>query len=192
MAEPTIEKVTKLDAARRQLATAIRLFFEHRDTVSIHTLVAAAQGVMHDLLTKQDPDKGSFLKTAIHVRPEKRDEYFKLITGAQNFFKHANRAPAEAVLDFYPKAIDFSILDVVDMLQRYTGRHQAEAIVFLLWFDLHHPGILEPNALLERLTQRTQTRLEGLSEDGKMRRFLELLDEASTWTDFGSASTVTA
>ena len=55
MASPKIEKVTKVDAVRRQLSTAIRLFFEGRDTVSIHSLVAAAQGIMHDLLKKQGP-----------------------------------------------------------------------------------------------------------------------------------------
>ena len=70
------------------------------------------------------------------VRPEKRAEYFKLITDAQNFFKHADREPANAVLEFYPEPIAFSLLDVVDMLQRYTGRHHADAIVVLLWFGV--------------------------------------------------------
>jgi hypothetical protein len=44
MASPRIDKVTKVDAARRQISTAIRLFLGRRDTISIHTLVAAAQG----------------------------------------------------------------------------------------------------------------------------------------------------
>lgn len=189
MAELRIEKVTKVDAARRQLSTAIRLFFERRDTISIHTLVAAAQGVMHDLLEKRGPGKGSFLKSGTLVRPEKRAEYFKLITGAQNFFKHADREPVDAVLDFYPEPIELSILDVVDMLQRYTGRHQADAIVFLLWFGVKRPGILEPNELLQRLTHRIQTRTEGLTEDGRKQRFLELLDEAASWGELqGGAS----
>lgn len=189
MASPTIERVTKLDAARRQLSTAIRLFFERRDTISIHTLVAAAQGIMHDLLKKQGPGKGSFVKSAAFIRPDKKAEYIELITSAQNFFKHADWEPADAILDFYPEPIAFSILDVVDMLQRYTGRHQADAIVFLLWFGLKHPGILEPNELLQRLTQRNQARTEGLTEDGRKQHFLELLDEASSWGDLqGGAS----
>lgn len=70
---------------------------------------------MHDLLEKQGPGKGSFLKSDTVVRPEKRAEYFKLITDAQNFFKHADREPANAVLEFYPEPIAFSLLDVVDM-----------------------------------------------------------------------------
>lgn len=33
-------RLGKLEAARRQLETAIRLYFEHGDEVSIHTLAA--------------------------------------------------------------------------------------------------------------------------------------------------------
>jgi hypothetical protein len=185
MASPRIEKVTKVDAVRRQLSTAIRLFFEGRDTVSIHTLVAAAQGIMHDLLKKQGPGQGSFIKSTVFVRPERKAEYIQLITSAQNFFKHANREAADAILDFYPEAIDFSILDVVDMLQRYTGRDEADRIVFLLWFALKHPDVLEPNELFDRLAQRIQSEIGDVTEDGRRQRFLEELDEVAA-ADWGN------
>jgi hypothetical protein len=42
-------KITKLDAAKRQLATAIRLYFEDRDPVSVHTLVMAAGEIIDRL-----------------------------------------------------------------------------------------------------------------------------------------------
>ncbi len=35
-------KISKHDAARRQIFTAIRLYFNHGDLVSMHTLAAAA------------------------------------------------------------------------------------------------------------------------------------------------------
>jgi hypothetical protein len=136
---------------------------------------------MHDLLKKQGTGKGSFLKSARFVRSEKKDEYIQLITSAQNFFKHADRDPADAVLDFYPEPIAFSILDVVDMLQRHTGRHEADRIVFLLWFALEHPDILEPNYLYDRLALRIQSEVESLNEDGRRQRFLKQLDEAAGW-----------
>ena len=41
--------VTKLEAASRQLDTAIRLFFSGGDAVSIHTLAAAAFNVFADI-----------------------------------------------------------------------------------------------------------------------------------------------
>lgn len=42
-------RLSKLDAARRQLETATKLYFEHGDEVSIHTLAAAAYSVIRDI-----------------------------------------------------------------------------------------------------------------------------------------------
>ena len=39
---PPLELVTKLEAAERQLRVAIRLFFERKDMIAVHTLTAAA------------------------------------------------------------------------------------------------------------------------------------------------------
>jgi hypothetical protein len=44
------EKITKLDAARRQLHTAIRLYFENRDLVSVLTLSRASHDILRTLL----------------------------------------------------------------------------------------------------------------------------------------------
>jgi hypothetical protein len=45
---PTL-KVSKTDVAKRQIETAIRLWFFSGDPVSIHTLAAAAHQILHDL-----------------------------------------------------------------------------------------------------------------------------------------------
>jgi hypothetical protein len=45
----TSETVTVLEAAERQLRTAIRLFFERRDMIAIHTLATAAQEILRRL-----------------------------------------------------------------------------------------------------------------------------------------------
>ena len=42
-------QVSKLDAACRQLESAIELFFADRDPVSIHTLAAAAYNLLADV-----------------------------------------------------------------------------------------------------------------------------------------------
>jgi hypothetical protein len=50
---PTTEskiKITKMDAAKRQVRTAIKLWFMEEDPVSIHTLVSAAHEIIHTLL----------------------------------------------------------------------------------------------------------------------------------------------
>ena len=46
--------ITKLDAAHRQLVTAIRLFFDDDDVAAIHTLTCAAR----ELYEKRCADQG--------------------------------------------------------------------------------------------------------------------------------------
>ncbi len=50
------ETVTKLDAARRQLHTAIRLFFANEDMVSVHTLTRASHEILRTLLSAKGPE----------------------------------------------------------------------------------------------------------------------------------------
>ena len=42
-------RISKIDAARRQLDCAIELWFFDKDEISIHTLAAAAYQIIHDL-----------------------------------------------------------------------------------------------------------------------------------------------
>ena len=42
-------QLSKLEAARRQLETAIKLYFADGDDVSIHSLVAAAYALLRDI-----------------------------------------------------------------------------------------------------------------------------------------------
>jgi hypothetical protein len=64
-------RLTKLDAARHQLKTAIRLFFEERDPVSIHALASAAQEVLRDLLRARGIPSPS-IKDSDLIKPEYR------------------------------------------------------------------------------------------------------------------------
>jgi len=45
--------ITKLESARRQLETAVKLYFNDIDPVSIHTLACAAQEILAELNTKK-------------------------------------------------------------------------------------------------------------------------------------------
>ncbi len=86
------ETVTKLEAAERHLRVAIRLFFEDRDLVAVHTLAAAALDLLRGLARRHGVGS-SFLKDNPLVRPEKKQELARLVNEAQNFFKHADHDP---------------------------------------------------------------------------------------------------
>jgi hypothetical protein len=56
--------VDKLNAARRQLESAITMFFENWDVVSQHTLISAAYGVLYDLGKQRGIDGSVTQKSA--------------------------------------------------------------------------------------------------------------------------------
>jgi hypothetical protein len=68
---PRFETMTKLQAAERQLRVAIRLFFERRDPIAVHTLATAAQDVLRRL-AKPHGFKGIYEYIDDLVRPGKK------------------------------------------------------------------------------------------------------------------------
>ena len=86
-------KVGKLDAARRQLETAIRIYFSEGDPVATHTLAAAA----HQLLADLSKARGSApMLTDSLLRMIRQDQVKQArdrFNAAANFFKHADRDP---------------------------------------------------------------------------------------------------
>src|SRR5688500_1002695 len=85
--------ITKLDAARRQLDTAITLYFHHGDSVSIHTLAAAAHEVLAAAARKRTTGEVEILvdRMLMAIRPEYQDAWNEKMAEAQNFFKHGAR-----------------------------------------------------------------------------------------------------
>lgn len=104
--------ITKLDAAKRQLETAIRLYFHNEDPVSIHTLVSAAYNIVRDVYRKRGGPpmfiKDDFIE--VYVKAEYQNEMRKKLNEPENFFKHADRDHVEAI-DFNPRASEFMIFD---------------------------------------------------------------------------------
>lgn len=96
-------RVTKLDAARRQLQTAIQLWFEDGDVISVHTLSAAAHGIIHDLnRAKKGPpllfDSPTFDKKF-------KQQAVSILKSFENFCKHADsRKHKETEMEFEPEA----------------------------------------------------------------------------------------
>lgn len=88
----SIKLVTRKQAAKQQLETAIWLWFHLglksvvADTASVHTLAVASQGVISAISrdSNQDP---SMLMKAIKSQPADMQEWLR---NPQNFFKHGN------------------------------------------------------------------------------------------------------
>jgi hypothetical protein len=129
--------LTKLDAAKRQLATAIRLYFEDCDPVSVHTLVMAANEIIERLCESNGIPavRSSFLAVII---PERRKEFNRHLNKARNFFKHASD-PDEVLEDFSDELNLVGILMAVSGLRLLGVHDMPEAGFFITWVQLVEP-----------------------------------------------------
>ena len=134
------EPITKLEAAERQINEAIRLFFERRDIVAVHTLAAASDQVLSDLCVANGIES-QLRHYADFIRDEARPEWFRLLRQAENFFKHANRDPG-GTLDFNTQQTMWVLFDATYLYLRLTNDLTYEAGVFLCWFFLKEPDLL--------------------------------------------------
>jgi hypothetical protein len=168
----SFECFTKLQAAERQLRVAIRLFFERRDLVAIHTLAAAAQEVLRDLGCPRGIK--SIFKGSDLIRPEYKDELAHRFNEAQNFFKHADRDP-DKELKFYYKTTKFYLLDAALLYNELTGRTLPEIAVLSAWFVTKFPDIVAKGPLEEQI--------KGLDLGGTtLDDFRHLLDTVAPFT----------
>jgi len=136
-------KISKLEAARRQLDTAIRLYFSNADPVSIHTLAAAALDLLKDL-DEHGPKTGTFydhLQT--NVKPEYLQQARNIFRAPQNFFKHADADP-EKVLEFSVALPEAFLVSGCEKYGELAGEVTPEMFVYRLWFSHHNPDLLMP------------------------------------------------
>jgi len=85
-------KLNKLEAAYRQLNTAIRLYFMDEDLISVHTLAGASHIILHDLVEDKHPGK-SWEKVAAEDNKIDLNEFLRITRRAQNYLKHAKQDP---------------------------------------------------------------------------------------------------
>jgi hypothetical protein len=132
--------ITKLDAARRQLDTAITLWFHDADPVSLHTLTAAAHGIIHDIGSKIG--KPTMLLDPGNFRKETFGEYKTLLRKAQNFFKHANDDPVD-MLFFSPQATAFHLFDAVQGYYLLSTERTPLMTLFWSFYVIRNPHYFE-------------------------------------------------
>ncbi len=90
--------VSKLEAARRQLNAAIRLFFTGEDPIVVHGLASSAANLYSDLV-EQTTDSKSWRRRFGNNGEQAQREVKSILNHAWNFFKHADRDATEE-LDF--------------------------------------------------------------------------------------------
>ena len=163
-----ILRLTKADAAKRQLETAIQLWFHDGEPTSIHALAAAAHQILDDL--GKIRGGRTMFRSAAYVRPDFRKEFIKRLTDSENFLKHADRDP-ESILELKPGITPFMMMDAVQTYESQTGEVSPIMKTFRLWMVIQHPQAIREEYRVEWM-QRLQLATSQLGKMGKQEFFV--------------------
>lgn len=133
-------KIGKLEAGRRNLATAIELWFHDRDPVSIHSLAFAAYEVIHFVCKSRGCERDLLFDSAV-VLDEGRGEWLEALKKAANFFKHANRDP-DGVLEFNPLTSEAFMMVAIAAIELCGEKLTDTEATFASWTYVHRPEFL--------------------------------------------------
>jgi hypothetical protein len=130
--------VSKIEAAQRQLDTAIALWFEEGDEISIHTLAGASHQIIHDLNSKAGgPD---LIYDSLNFKDEFRRDAVALLKSGINFFKHADRDPDPALqCKFHTSLSELFMLFSIFGLEHMKIERTPAEYCYISWHFVHHP-----------------------------------------------------
>jgi len=151
----TLQTIDKLDAACRQLNTAISLWFNDGDAVSIHTLTFAAHQIVSDINSHKGGSE--LIYDSAVIKDEHRTEAIKKLRRHYNFFKHADNDPS-GTIEFDPICTDWFIIFTIIGLEYLGRKPDAVQRAFTIYWYLCHPDML---------TEKGKTIVAALSEESR-------------------------
>jgi hypothetical protein len=135
--------LTRIKAARMQLATAIEMWFKDENHVAVHTLVCASYQVIHDLNRKKKGPPLLF-DTAL-IKPEYRKKLVSELKSPSNFFKHADfRKNRPQIIEFETRMNESYIVFCLLGLKYLGESPSVYERAFWGWTFLHKPHFLLP------------------------------------------------
>jgi hypothetical protein len=139
--------VTKPSVATSQLETAIKLWFEEGDPVSIHTLAVAAHDCFDALTTFAG--KMSLHREWIKTQSEKNQQWAR---EPQNFFKHGHRYP-KARLHYVPYYAELLIYDGCLCFEHLAKKMRPLMEAFMTRFVMERPEHLSPGLTIDGILE---------------------------------------
>ena len=175
--------ITKLDAARRQLETAIKLYFDEGDQASVHTLCCAAYNVIQVLNKKQNSPltlDDMMLKdlSDLMLTKARRKEVHDYLNETENFLKHGNSDP-DATHIFDSDYTEALLFDAVIRYGRLAGECSPELGMYLGWFVSLHPDILDAVDIPDEFRQRLRVIGKVFLKDGRKKFYQDVRPAAA-------------
>lgn len=174
-------RVTKIDAARRQLITAIRLFFDGDDPVSVYSLASNAWEVIDVLCTSAGIE--SFSKQARENLPAGQTLKYYINQPCRNFFKHADQDPnPDSSVELREANVSAILFLAVEDYIRLRQGGPVEAQVFQAWFIAVFPEkVSEDDPVAQSILNSAKLAFPGiatLAESGQIAMGRQVLEDA--------------
>jgi hypothetical protein len=178
--KPRLVRLPKLEAAKRQIESAIWLWFVGDDLVSVHALTAASHRLLLELATLQETEAWPYTAAYLPERTYKDQD-----AKAENpvtFFKHAKKKETYEVSEQWT---ELYLFDAVMAYSSLVDDRSASVLMstFVLRLGVQRQDLFVPDAfsLLERRVSKTFNleRLERLSKIEFLKEFIGVLSQTS-------------
>lgn len=127
----------KLEAARRLLATAIELWFNEGDPVSINLLAHSAYEVIHRLA--RNAGVTDLLYDSQGIPDDQRNAYAMALKKPASFFKHASKDPREQLVFNPASNMLFLLAAVLGVHELTDGKMNQVERAYFNWTVVHYP-----------------------------------------------------
>ena len=166
-----LTRLNKLEAAGREIDTAIRLTFAGEDPVSIHAIAAEAHRIIQDYYRSRN-EAALYLRLGDWIAPGHEARFWRYFNASAEFLKQGAWDPT-ALFDLDDDTNDFMIVFASRWYHKVGQTVSREMRVFATWYVACNPGILRPDAMPEaQLTaqmEKMSQALQALSREDRLR-----------------------
>ena len=133
-------KVSKIDAAKLQLNSAISLYAKDDSIVSVHTLACASYELLIGLARSRGINN-------VHddlerrIKPEKLDEWRRTYRSAQNALKHADRDP-NGLVSLTIHQTEVKIFMACYLIKPFAQTPDPLQNLFVSWYLIQNPSLV--------------------------------------------------
>jgi hypothetical protein len=167
-------KLTKLDVALRQLNTAIELWANDDDPVSVHALAFAAHEIIHVLYRKQG-HKDLLFDSSI-IRDEYRADFGRSLKESANFIKHAKN-DSDKTLDFDPQLSEIFLNASIIGLQIMKVPLDDLRFAYLIWLQVHRPNWFSKSIFKEGVSVEVANQVRSFPKRDFFKAIVEIRRE---------------
>lgn len=158
------QRITKIDAARREINAGIVMYLNDIDILAIHAVVAGGLQIVTDLAHAEGKKVGEKEMLA-NFKPEYRTKMRLAFRHPQNFLKHADREDDhEAVLEYRPETLEAYVMMACLAYEDYTDTSTPEIRTFMFSMYTEEPDLLLPGEYKDSIMSYISTNPERMTK----------------------------